>query len=109
MIRRNHSIKTQFVTMREEEPVVVPRANGHPRTAKFLAMENEFQFAVFEACRNTIQVLGSVRAPVPNHDRSHSVLVFGNFALGIRIFHRLILAAAILKLPLRGFFSPLGC
>jgi hypothetical protein len=109
MIRRNHSIKTQFVTMREEEPVVVPRANGHPRTAKFLAMENEFQFAVFEACRNTIQVLGSVRAPVPNHDRPRSVSVFGKLSLEIRIFHRMILAAAILEVPLRGFFSPLGC
>jgi hypothetical protein len=94
--------------MRDEEPVVVPRANGHPRTAKFLAMQNEFQFAVFEACRDTIQVLRSVRAPVANHDRTHSVLVFGNFALGILIFHRPILAAAILELPLQGFFSPLG-
>ena len=70
---------------------MVRRANEHPRTAKLVAMQNELQFAVFEACRDIIRIFRSVSALVPNHDRPRPILAFRNIALEIRVFQGMVL------------------
>lgn len=70
---------------------MVPRANEHPRTAELAAVQNELQFAVFEACCSLIRILGVVSALVPNHDRPRPILAFRNIALEIRVFQGMVL------------------
>ncbi len=77
--------------MLDEEPVPVPRANQHPQTAKLPPTQNEFQLAVFEARGNIVRILWGVSAPVPDHDRPRPILAFGDIALEIRVFQRMIL------------------
>src|SRR5216684_3387099 len=64
-------------------------ANQHPRSAKFLSVESEFQIS-FAKGSVDIGNFGSPGASIPKHDCAAAILAFWNYALERAVVQRMI-------------------
>src|SRR5260370_23111458 len=64
-------------------------ANQHPRSAKFLSVESEFQISF---AKSSVDI-GNFRSPgalIPKHDGAASILAFWNYAFERAVVERMI-------------------